>query len=52
MDDTNVVENKVDNTENEKKLTKKDVIKSWIRWFMFAQSNYNYERLHTLCFPL
>ncbi|MBV4426154.1 PTS system mannose/fructose/sorbose family transporter subunit IID [Clostridium tyrobutyricum] len=50
MDDTNVVENKVDNTENEKKLTKKDVIKSWIRWFMFAQSNYNYERLQATAF--
>ncbi|MEA5008664.1 PTS system mannose/fructose/sorbose family transporter subunit IID [Clostridium tyrobutyricum] len=50
MDDTNVVENKVDTTENEKKLTKKDVIKSWIRWFMFAQSNYNYERLQATAF--
>ncbi|WP_416044724.1 PTS system mannose/fructose/sorbose family transporter subunit IID [Clostridium tyrobutyricum] len=50
MDDTNVVENKVDNTKNEKKLTKKDVIKSWIRWFMFAQSNYNYERLQATAF--
>ncbi|SFD21569.1 PTS system mannose/fructose/sorbose family transporter subunit IID [Clostridium uliginosum] len=37
--------------ENEiKTLTKKDVIKSWIRWFMFAQSNYNYERLQATSF--
>lgn len=51
MNDTNVaVDNKVDNTGDEKKLTKKDIIKSWIRWFMFAQSNYNYERLQATSF--
>lgn len=33
-----------------KKLTKKDVIKSWFNWFMFAQSNYNYERLQATAF--
>jgi len=33
-----------------KTLTKSDVIKSWIRWFMFAQSNYNYERLQATSF--
>lgn len=31
-------------------LTKSDVFKSWIRWFMFAQSNYNYERLQATSF--
>jgi mannose PTS system EIID component len=33
-----------------KNLLKKDVIKSWINWFMFAQSNYNYERLQATAF--
>lgn len=47
MKDTNIA---VDNSENEKKLTKKDIIKGWIRWFMFAQSNYNYERLQATAF--
>lgn len=32
------------------KLSKKDVIKSWFNWFMFAQSNYNYERLQATAF--
>lgn len=47
MKDTNIA---VENSENEKKLTKKDIIKSWIRWFMFTQSNYNYERLQATAF--
>jgi mannose PTS system EIID component len=51
MNDVNVlVDDKSDNTKNQKKLTKKDIIKSWIRWFMFAQSNYNYERLQATAF--
>ncbi|EIV99433.1 PTS system mannose/fructose/sorbose family transporter subunit IID [Thermoanaerobacter siderophilus] len=32
------------------KLTRKDIIKAWIRWFFFAQSNYNYERLQATAF--
>lgn len=32
------------------KLAKRDVIKSWLNWFMFAQSNYNYERLQATSF--
>lgn len=35
---------------HENKLTKSDVRKSWLNWFMFAQSNYNYERLQALAF--
>jgi PTS system mannose-specific IID component len=35
---------------SEQKLTKGDVIKSWFRWFVFAQSNYNYERLQATAF--
>lgn len=31
-------------------LSKKDIVKSYIRWFMFAQSNYNYERLQATAF--
>ena len=31
-------------------LAKRDVIKSWFNWFMFAQSNYNYERLQATAF--
>lgn len=31
-------------------LSKSDVIKSWFNWFMFAQSNYNYERLQATAF--
>ncbi len=34
-----------DNKKDIQKLTKKDIFKSWIRWYMFAQSNYNYERM-------
>ncbi|MBB5335801.1 PTS system mannose/fructose/sorbose family transporter subunit IID [Pectinatus brassicae] len=34
----------------EAKLSKKDVRKSWFNWFMFAQSNYNYERLQAVAF--
>jgi len=37
-------------TENKKVLTRRDILKSWIRWFMFAQSNYNYERLQATSF--
>lgn len=51
MKDSNtIVENKSDNSKDEKKLSKKDIIKSWFRWFMFAQSNYNYERLQATAF--
>lgn len=32
------------------KLSKKDILKSHFRWFMFAQSNYNYERLQATAF--
>lgn len=32
------------------KLSKIDIIKSWFNWFMFAQSNYNYERLQATAF--
>ncbi|MCR2044255.1 PTS system mannose/fructose/sorbose family transporter subunit IID [Anaerosalibacter massiliensis] len=31
-------------------LSKKDIVKSYIRWFIFAQSNYNYERLQATAF--
>lgn len=31
-------------------LSKKDIVKSYIRWLMFAQSNYNYERLQATAF--
>lgn len=34
----------------ENKLKKSDVIKSWFNWYMFAQSNYNYERLQATAF--
>lgn len=34
----------------DKKLKKIDIIKSWLNWFMFAQSNYNYERLQATAF--
>lgn len=34
----------------EKSLSKGDVIKSWFNWYMFAQSNYNYERLQATAF--
>lgn len=51
MKDINTVANsKNSNVKDEKKLTRKDIIKSWIRWFMFAQSNYNYERLQATAF--
>lgn len=33
-----------------KTLTKSDVLKSWFRWYMFAQSNYNYERMQATAF--
>ncbi|MGL4572806.1 MAG: PTS system mannose/fructose/sorbose family transporter subunit IID [Clostridium sp.] len=42
--------NTVDNKEKCGKLSKKDIIKSWIRWYMFAQSNYNYERMQATAF--
>ena len=42
--------NTVDNKEKRGKLSKKDIIKSWIRWYMFAQSNYNYERMQATAF--
>lgn len=35
---------------DKKVLSKKDVIKAWLRWFFFAQSNYNYERLQSTAF--
>lgn len=34
----------------DKKLRKIDIIKSWLNWFIFAQSNYNYERLQATAF--
>ncbi len=37
------VENK--KVTEEKKLTKKDIRRSWFRWLTFAQSNFNYERM-------
>ncbi|MEG1003639.1 PTS system mannose/fructose/sorbose family transporter subunit IID [Clostridium sp.] len=40
----------VDNKDKNGKLSKKDIIKSWIRWYMFAQSNYNYERMQATAF--
>lgn len=36
--------------ENKVNLSKKDIFKSYTRWFMFAQSNYNYERLQATAF--
>lgn len=35
---------------SKRQLTKRDVLKSWFNWFMFAQSNYNYERLQATAF--
>jgi len=35
---------------DEKKLAKKDIIKSYLNWFFFAESNYNYERLQATGF--
>jgi mannose PTS system EIID component len=32
------------------KLERSDVVKSWFNWYMFAQSNYNYERLQATAF--
>ena len=40
----------IKNEVSKKTLSKKDVIKSWLRWFFFAQSNYNYERLQSTAF--
>ncbi len=31
--------------ENEKRITRSDLIKSWLAWCFFAHANYNYERL-------
>jgi len=45
-----IPENKSIDDSKTKVLDKKDVIKSWIRWFFFAQSNYNYERLQATAF--
>ncbi len=36
--------------DNSVSLSKKDIFKSWMRWFFFAQSNYNYERLQSTAF--
>ncbi|MBN7573505.1 PTS N-acetylglucosamine transporter subunit IIABC [Clostridium sp. 2-1] len=45
-----IPENKSIDDNKTKVLDKRDVIKSWIRWFFFAQSNYNYERLQATAF--
>lgn len=51
MSEVNIVSKSKSIEQGEKKtLTKSDVIKSWIRWFVFAQSNYNYERLQATAF--
>lgn len=51
MSEVNTISESKSIEEGEKKtLTKNDVIKSWLRWFMFAQSNYNYERLQATSF--
>lgn len=51
MSELNVMPTNKPVEDNEvKALSKKDVIKSWIRWFMFAQSNYNYERMQATSF--
>ncbi|GAA0078976.1 PTS system mannose/fructose/sorbose family transporter subunit IID [Clostridium sp. CTA-5] len=51
MSELNVMPTNKPVEDNEvKTLSKKDVIKSWIRWFMFAQSNYNYERMQATSF--
>ncbi|MBW6411444.1 PTS system mannose/fructose/sorbose family transporter subunit IID [Clostridium weizhouense] len=51
MSELNVMPTNKPVEDNEvKSLSKKDVIKSWIRWFMFAQSNYNYERMQATAF--
>lgn len=39
-----------DDKEKSARLSKKDIVKSYIRWIMFAQSNYNYERLQATAF--
>ena len=36
--------------KNKKQLSKKDIVNSYLRWFFFAQSNYNYERLQATAF--
>ena len=36
--------------KSEKLLTKMDLIKTWLTWISFAQTNYNYERLQGLGF--
>lgn len=36
---------KLPDNKKEKKLTKKDIRRSWFRWLTFAQSNFNYERM-------
>ncbi|SHH76016.1 PTS system mannose/fructose/sorbose family transporter subunit IID [Sporanaerobacter acetigenes] len=47
--------NEVKEVERKKKLTKKDIRKSWFRWLTFAQSSFNYERMqasgfaHSMC---
>ncbi|WP_315080246.1 PTS system mannose/fructose/sorbose family transporter subunit IID [uncultured Clostridium sp.] len=51
MSELNVMPTNKPVEDNEiKTLNKRDVIKSWIRWFMFAQSNYNYERMQATSF--
>ncbi|ACD24407.1 PTS system mannose/fructose/sorbose family transporter subunit IID [Clostridium botulinum] len=51
MSELNVMPTNKPVEDNEiKTLNKMDVIKSWIRWFMFAQSNYNYERMQATSF--
>ncbi len=47
---TSINKSKVVNNEAKRVLTKRDIFNSWIRWFMFAQSNYNYERLQATAF--
>nr|WP_148218358.1 PTS system mannose/fructose/sorbose family transporter subunit IID [Thermosediminibacter oceani] len=36
--------------EGKKRLSKGDILKSYLLWFFFAQSNYNYERLQATAF--
>lgn len=51
MSNINIIpENKSIDDNKTKVLDKRDVIKSWVRWFFFAQSNYNYERLQATAF--
>lgn len=39
------MEQELSNNDNNKKLSKKDVFKSFLRWTFFSHANYNYERL-------